>query len=154
MNFDEVESIFKKWLYLDHDADILRILFAIFLANRYDGLPVWSMLIGKPGCGKSELLGALSDVEETVMVSTLTPNALASGYKDGENSLLHQLKKSKMLIIKDITQQCGEKGLRGKMKIMVGGVPTSQEFANEVGADGWGRDALDSVSKALELVGR
>jgi corrinoid protein of di/trimethylamine methyltransferase len=59
-----------------------------------------------------------------------------------------------MLIIKDIIKQCQEKGLRGTMKIMVGGVPTSQAFADEVGADAWGKDALDSVSKALQLVGR
>jgi 5-methyltetrahydrofolate--homocysteine methyltransferase len=59
-----------------------------------------------------------------------------------------------MLIIKDIVKQCQVKGLRGKMKIMVGGVPTSQAFADEVGADAWGKDALDSVTKALRLVGR
>jgi hypothetical protein len=103
VRFDEVEGVFKQWLYLDHDPDILRIIFAIYLANRYDGLPVWAMLIGKPGCGKSELLGALTNVDETVMVSTLTPNALASGYKDGENSLLHQLKNRKILIVKDMS---------------------------------------------------
>jgi hypothetical protein len=103
VRFEEVESVFKQWLYLDHDPDILRIIFAIYLANRYDGLPVWAMLIGKPGCGKSELLGALTNVDETVMVSTLTPNALASGYRDGETSLLHELKNRKMLIIKDMS---------------------------------------------------
>jgi len=37
---------------------------------------------------------------------------------------------------------------------MVGGVPTSQEFADQVGADAWGKDALDTVTKALHLVGR
>lgn len=58
-----------------------------------------------------------------------------------------------MLSIKDIMQQCQEQGLRPKMKIMVGGVPTSQAFADEVGADGWGRDALEAVNKALQLVG-
>ncbi len=59
-----------------------------------------------------------------------------------------------MLIIKDIIQACQEKGLRDRMKIMVGGVPTSQAFADEIGADAWGKDALDSVTKALQLVGR
>jgi len=103
VRFEEVEAVFKDWLYLEHDPDILRILFAIYLANRYDGLPVWAMLIGKPGCGKSELLGALTEVEDTVMVSTLTPNALASGYRDGENSLLHLLQKNKILIVKDMS---------------------------------------------------
>ena len=36
---------------------------------------------------------------------------------------------------------------------MVGGVPTSQEFADEVGADAWGKEALEAMSKALKLVG-
>ncbi len=103
MHFEDVEAVFKEWLYLEHDPDILRILFTIYLANRYDGLPVWAMFIGKPGCGKSELLSSLSDVDETVMISTLTQNALATGYKDGENSLLHQLSDHKVLIIKDMS---------------------------------------------------
>lgn len=103
MDFNEVERIYRQWLYLDHDPDILRTLYAIYLANKYDGLPVWAMIIGKPGCGKSELLQSLADVPDTVMVSTLTQNALASGYKEGEMSLLHMLKDNKMLIIKDMS---------------------------------------------------
>jgi len=59
-----------------------------------------------------------------------------------------------MLEMKDIISGLKAKGLRGKVKIMVGGVPTSQEFADEVGADAWGKDALDATAKALELVGR
>ncbi|HNR97311.1 MAG TPA: cobalamin-dependent protein [Anaerolineae bacterium] len=59
-----------------------------------------------------------------------------------------------MLIIKDIIQQCQAQGLCSGLKIMVGGVPTSQEFADQVGADAWGKDALDTVTKALHLVGR
>jgi len=59
-----------------------------------------------------------------------------------------------MLEMKDIISGLKAKGLRGKVKVMVGGVPTSQEFADEVGADAWGKDALDATAKALELVGR
>jgi len=59
-----------------------------------------------------------------------------------------------MLEMKDIISGLKAKGLRGKVKIMVGGVPTSQEFADEVGADAWGKDALDATAKALKLVGR
>jgi len=42
--------------------------------------------------------------------------------------------------------------LRDKVKVMVGGVPISQEFADEIGADAWGRDAFDAVEKARKLV--
>lgn len=59
-----------------------------------------------------------------------------------------------MLEMKDIIAGLKAKGIRGKVKVMVGGVPTSQEFADEVGADAWGKDALDATAKALKLMGR
>jgi 5-methyltetrahydrofolate--homocysteine methyltransferase len=43
-------------------------------------------------------------------------------------------------------------GHRSKVKILIGGAPTSQEWANECGADGWGRDAIEAVKLALRLV--
>ena len=58
-----------------------------------------------------------------------------------------------MLVMKDIIAELEKQGLRDGIKVMVGGVPTSQEFADEVGADAWGRDALEAMHKALELVG-
>ncbi|MBT4980175.1 MAG: corrinoid protein [Gemmatimonadetes bacterium] len=42
--------------------------------------------------------------------------------------------------------------LRDDVKIMVGGAPVTQEFADDMGADGYGKDALDCVSKAKELL--
>jgi DNA-binding transcriptional ArsR family regulator len=61
------------------------------------------MVIGKPGCGKSELLMSMSSHKDTVPVSKLTTNALASGFQDGQHSLLHDLKDNKVLIIKDMS---------------------------------------------------
>ena len=42
--------------------------------------------------------------------------------------------------------------LRDDVKIMVGGAPVTQEFVDDMGADGYGKDALDCVSKAKELL--
>ena len=42
--------------------------------------------------------------------------------------------------------------LRDDVKIMVGGAPVTQEFADDMGADGYGKDALDCVAKAKELL--
>ncbi len=44
-------------------------------------------------------------------------------------------------------------GHRDKVKIMIGGAPTSQEWADSCGADGWGKDAVEAVRLALKLVG-
>ncbi len=46
-----------------------------------------------------------------------------------------------------------EVGLREMVKIMVGGAPVTQEFADDMGADGYGKDAIACVEKAKELVG-
>ncbi len=58
-----------------------------------------------------------------------------------------------MLEMKPVIAELEKQGLRSKVKVMVGGVPTSQEFADEVGADAWGKDALQAMSQALKLVG-
>jgi 5-methyltetrahydrofolate--homocysteine methyltransferase len=44
-----------------------------------------------------------------------------------------------------------EAGLRGTVKIMVGGAPLSQEFADDMGADGYGKDAMACVDLAGKL---
>jgi 5-methyltetrahydrofolate--homocysteine methyltransferase len=46
-----------------------------------------------------------------------------------------------------------EAGLKGKVKVMIGGAPITQDFANEIGADGFAPDASSAVRKAKELVG-
>jgi 5-methyltetrahydrofolate--homocysteine methyltransferase len=44
-------------------------------------------------------------------------------------------------------------GLRDEVKIMVGGAPVTQDFADDMGADGYGKDALACVSLAKKLLG-
>jgi corrinoid protein of di/trimethylamine methyltransferase len=45
-----------------------------------------------------------------------------------------------------------EAGLRDKVKVMVGGGATTEFHAEEIGADGWGADALDAVAKAKSFL--
>jgi 5-methyltetrahydrofolate--homocysteine methyltransferase len=45
-----------------------------------------------------------------------------------------------------------ESGVREKYKVMVGGAPVTQEFADEIGADGYGADASRAVDIAKKLV--
>jgi 5-methyltetrahydrofolate--homocysteine methyltransferase len=43
-------------------------------------------------------------------------------------------------------------GLRQRVKVMVGGAPVSQAFADEIGADGYAKDSTLAVAKAKILV--
>jgi len=46
-----------------------------------------------------------------------------------------------------------EAGVRGQVKIMIGGAPVTQNYADEVGADGYAPDAASAVDLARELLG-
>ncbi len=46
-----------------------------------------------------------------------------------------------------------DEGMREDVKIMVGGAPVTQEFAEDMGADGYGKDAIACVDMAKELLG-
>jgi 5-methyltetrahydrofolate--homocysteine methyltransferase len=45
-----------------------------------------------------------------------------------------------------------DEGIRDDVKIMVGGAPVSQDFANDMGADGYGKDAMECVALAKRLI--
>ena len=44
-------------------------------------------------------------------------------------------------------------GLRGKVKVLVGGAPLTDQFAKEIGADGYAPDASQAVTLAKKLIG-
>ncbi len=46
-----------------------------------------------------------------------------------------------------------EAGLQSRVKTMVGGAPVTQEFADDMGADGYGKDAIACVEKTKQLLG-
>ncbi len=54
--------------------------------------------------------------------------------------------------IKKVIQALHEEGLRGKVKVIIGGAPVSQSFADQVGADAYGHDATDAVEKIRLLL--
>jgi len=45
-------------------------------------------------------------------------------------------------------------GLRDKVKVMVGGVSVTREYASKIGADAFGRDAIDAVAEAKRLMAK
>lgn len=45
-----------------------------------------------------------------------------------------------------------EKGLRDRVRVMVGGAPVDAKFADSIGADGFGKDAGEAVELARKLV--
>lgn len=53
---------------------------------------------------------------------------------------------------KNVVEAVARHGLRPHVKVIVGGAPVTQSWADEIGADGYGKDALASVTLARNLL--
>lgn len=54
----------------------------------------------------------------------------------------------------DLIEALDDIGLRGKVKVMVGGAPVTMEWVKEIGADGYSEDAIGAVAVARQLLGK
>jgi len=55
---------------------------------------------------------------------------------------------------RDLVDSFIEAGLRNQIKILVGGAPVTQDWAERIGADGYGGNAVEGVRTAKKLMGR
>lgn len=58
-----------------------------------------------------------------------------------------------MTIQRQVINELEEAGIRDKVKVLIGGAPISQEWADTIGADGYAEDAIGAVELAKRLAG-
>ncbi len=83
----------------------------------------------------------------------VSPEKFVEAAKENDADLvgISALLTTTMTGMKDVIQAVEKAGL--KAKVMIGGASVTQEFADEIGADGYAPDAPSAVAKAKELVG-
>ena len=57
-----------------------------------------------------------------------------------------------MLRQKEVIDQLKIEGIRDQVKVMVGGCVVTEEWAREIGADGFGSDAIEAVENAKKIL--
>ena len=53
---------------------------------------------------------------------------------------------------KEVIEELKKRGLRDKYKVIVGGAPTSEDWAEKIGADGWADDAIEAVELIMRIL--
>jgi len=53
---------------------------------------------------------------------------------------------------KSVIESLEKAGLRSRVKVMVGGAPVTRKWAEEIGADGYAKDAISAVTLARQLM--
>lgn len=126
----------------------------------------------KEASGKTVMLatvqGDVHDIGKTIVGAMLTANGwnLVDLGQDVPNEEVIQAVEEKRPDIlglsalltstmeeqKEVIQMLQEKGLRSQIKVMVGGAPVNQEWADRIGADGYAESAVSAVKLAQELI--
>ena len=101
-------ATFRKWLYLP-DASALLVTLGAVAANLMPGDPLWLLLVGATGSGKTELLDPLMALPHMHAVGTMTEASLLSGSPrrekadDASGGLLRSIGDFGFLLLKDFT---------------------------------------------------
>ena len=101
---EQVYKTYRKWLSLTN-TDILDVMFGTMIANRWEGNPVWLLMVAPSGGVKTELLMTLDDSPQVTTTSDVSSHALISGANfagNGDPSLIPQLD-GMVWLIKDLT---------------------------------------------------
>ncbi|HPA71534.1 MAG TPA: corrinoid protein [Spirochaetota bacterium] len=59
-----------------------------------------------------------------------------------------------MPVMRDVTALLKERGLLGKIRVVIGGAPVSDAYCREIGADAYCFDAANSVETVKKLLGK
>jgi 5-methyltetrahydrofolate--homocysteine methyltransferase len=84
----------------------------------------------------------------------VAPERFVEAVKDGAQVIaMSALLTTTMRNMQAIIQALKDAGLRDRVKVVVGGAPITQEYANEIGADGFAPDASTAARRVHDLVG-
>ncbi len=134
------------------------------------GVAVLKPLLGQEAVGAAgkvvigTVAGDLHDIGKNLVIMMLegagfqvidlgvdvSPQAFVQAVREHSPHLvgMSALLTTTMMSMKSTMEAIAEAGLRGEVKVMIGGAPVTQRFADEVGADIYAKDANAAVRKA------
>ncbi len=112
--------------------------------------------------------GDLHDIGKNIVISILqgngfevidigidiAPKRFVEVVRDNDVQILglSALLTSTMPMMEETIKALEEAGLRQKVKVIIGGAPVTQSYADQIGADGYGADAVVAVQVAKTLI--
>ncbi len=81
------------------------------------------------------------------------PEAFVEAVKNGAQVIgMSALLTTTMPMMKNVIDMLNAEGLRDKVKVMIGGAPITQEYCDQIGADGYSTDAASAAELAKALI--
>lgn len=102
----------------------------------------------------STMLGASGFTVFDIGVDNASEKIIAKAVEvDADIIGLSALLTTTMIRQKEVIDMLDQRGLRRKIKVMVGGAPVTREWVQKIEADGYSEDAIGAVAVAKQLMG-
>ena len=138
-------DILKPHIKLDKTAKPVKVVLAVAEGDIHDiGKNLVKIMLDSAGF---QVIDLGKDVPTTEVVKAIKEN-------EAQVVGMSALMTTTMPSMKKVIEQLIAAGLRDKVKVMIGGAPTSPDYAESIGADRWGKDASSSVSIVKELTAK
>lgn len=83
----------------------------------------------------------------------VSPESFIAEVKNGAQIIgMSALVTTTMKVMSDVVTKLDQEGLRNSVHVIVGGAPLSQEYADEIGADGFSKDAAGAAKLCAGLL--
>jgi len=83
----------------------------------------------------------------------VAPEKFVEAVKNGAQVIgMSALLTTTMPMMKAVIEMLKAEGLRDQVKVMIGGAPITQEYADQIGADGYSTDAASAAELAQKLI--
>ena len=138
-------EVVKPLLVGDQAQSRGTVIMATVKGDLHDiGKNLVSMMLEGAGFKTIDLGVDLSVEKLLVKVREIRPQVLG----------LSALLTTSMPEMKRVIEELGAQGIRGSLKVMVGGAPVDRTFAEKIGADGYGANAAEAVELARRFAGQ
>jgi hypothetical protein len=75
-HLDDLKKVIQKWLCLD-SLQVLDVIAATYIANRFKADPVWMIIIGPPSSAKTEIMRGFEGHKFSKFISNLTLSTIS-----------------------------------------------------------------------------
>ncbi len=138
-------DILKPHIKLDKTAKPVTVVLAVVEGDIHDiGKNLVKIMLDSAGF---KVVDLGKDVPIADIVKTVSSN-------NADIIGMSALMTTTMPGMKKLIDQLNAAGVRDKVKVMIGGAPTSAEYAEQIGADRWAKDASSSIGIVKELTAK
>ena len=141
----ELSVMLKPYLRRDESQSLARIVIGTVKGDLHDiGKNLVSTMLSSAGFEVQDLGVDVPPEKFVEIVKREKPRIIA----------MSCLLTVAMDAMKNVMDRLTDSGFRSRVKVLVGGRPITSDFAQQIGADGFGTDAIEAASAAKDVMTR